>query len=80
MVTIQVSPLETGWRVSADTLANDMVFQSGAAAEAAARRLAIALAESGAGADLRITLRDGSRGPRLVWPPGAATAQALRAA
>jgi hypothetical protein len=68
MRIIDVTPLDWGWRVSLDTLAGDMVFARGGAAEGAARRLAARLADHGLASELRIRLRDGSLAARLVWP------------
>ena len=79
MRLITVAPLADGWRLSADELANDMVFRSGRAAESAARRLALRLARAGQSAEVCIRLRDNSIGARLVCPalrpPGPAPAQ-----
>jgi hypothetical protein len=84
MQVIEVAPLGPGWRVSLGTLAGDMVFARGGAAESAARRLAARLAHSGQASELRIRLRDGSLAERLVWPAlprrDAAPAAALEAA
>jgi hypothetical protein len=68
MQIIEVAPLDWGWRVSLPTLAGDMVFARGGAAESAARRLAARLAGHGLASELRIRLRDGSLAARLVWP------------
>lgn len=70
MISIAVEPLAGGWRVRSDALAGDQVFARGAAAEAAARRLAQAFAEAGESAELRIVLRDGSLAERSLWAPG----------
>ncbi len=69
MCQLTVAPLAEGWRLSADNVQNDMVFISGRAAEAAARRLALRLSRAGTPTELRIQLRDGSLGARFVYPP-----------
>lgn len=56
---IKVEPLGRDWRVHNETLGEDMMFQSGAAAEAAARVLADVSARRGQSAEVRIRLRDG---------------------
>ena len=75
MHLLTVAPLADGWRLSVDNVQNDMVFASGAAAEAAARRLALRLSRAGTPAEVRIHLRDNSLGARFVCPP--ATPQRL---
>jgi len=69
MRVITVAPLADGWRLSVETVENDMVFASGAAAEAAARRLALRLSQAGTPAEVRIHLRDNSLGARFICPP-----------
>ena len=69
MRVLTVAPLADGWRLSIDNVQNDMVFTSGAAAEAAARRLALRLSQAGTPAELRIYLRDYSLGARFICPP-----------
>lgn len=54
-----------GWSVKADTFDNELLFQSGAQAERAARRLAAQYAHAGHEAEVRIFLRDGSVAGRL---------------
>jgi hypothetical protein len=56
---IKVEPFGRDWRVHNETLGEDMMFQSGAAAEAAARVLADVSARRGQSAEVRIRLRDG---------------------
>jgi hypothetical protein len=68
MQTIDVAPLDSGWRVSLGGLAGDMVFARGGAAESAARRLAARLARGGVASELKIRLRDGALAERQVWP------------
>lgn len=69
MRLLKVAPLGDGWRLSLDNVQNDMVFARGAAAEAAARRLALRLAQAGIPAEVRIHLRDSSLGARFICPP-----------
>jgi len=73
-----VEGLPTGWAVRTEHAAGEMLFHTGAAAEAAARRLAERLASTGFPAKLTVRLRDGSVAGRFVFPP-AATPQATRA-
>jgi hypothetical protein len=56
---ISVQPFGDGWSVRADAFDSEMMFLSGAKAEAAARRLADKLARGGERAEIRIFLRDG---------------------
>ena len=67
--TIKVEPYGKDWKVWSETLDEDMMFQSGAAAEAAARLLADAAAKACGSAEVQIYLRDGSLGARLTYPP-----------
>lgn len=69
MRVLEIQPLPVGWSLSLSGLANAMLFRSGAAAEAAARRLAARLAGQGEPAKLVIRLRDGSIGGRFLFPP-----------
>jgi hypothetical protein len=57
---ISVEPFGDGWAVRSDQLDNDMVFQRGAAAEAAAKILGDGLARLGRPAKIVIRLRDGT--------------------
>jgi hypothetical protein len=56
---ISVLPCGEGWCVRSDGFDGEMVFLSGAKAEAAARRLAETFAQAGDNAEIRIFLRDG---------------------
>lgn len=56
---ISVQPLGDGWSVRSDAFDSEMMFLSGAKAEAAARRLAATLAKGGQRSEIRIFLRDG---------------------
>lgn len=66
--TISVHPVGNGWSVSSDAFDSDMMFLSGAKAEAAARRMASALSQSGQDCEIRIFLRDGRLAGRFVTP------------
>jgi hypothetical protein len=65
---ISVQPIGEGWSMRTDAFDSEMVFLSGAKAEAAARRLAETLARNGQGAEIRIFLRDGRLAGRVVRP------------
>ena len=67
--TISVLPEQNGWVVRSAAFENDMVFHSGAKAEAAARRLGEKLAAHGQAAEIRVILRDGSLAGRFVCAP-----------
>lgn len=56
---ISVQPFGDGWSLRADAFDSEMMFLSGAKAEAAARRLADKFARGGETAEIRIYLRDG---------------------
>lgn len=68
---IKVEPYGRDWKVRSDRLDEDMMFHSGAAAEAAARLLADATAKAGHSAEVQILLRDGSLAGRVSFasPP-----------
>ena len=63
---ISVQPIGDGWSLRSDAFDSEMMFFSGAKAEAAARRLAETIAKSGEGAEIRIFLRDGRLAGRVV--------------
>jgi hypothetical protein len=65
---IYVKPMGDGWSVRADALDSEMVFLSGAKAEAAARRLAEAWAKTGKPSEIHIFLRDGALAGRFAVP------------
>jgi hypothetical protein len=65
---ITVSPAGPGWALQSPGLDGDLVFSSGAKAEAAARRLAQRIAESGDAVELRVVVRDGSLGGVFIYP------------
>ncbi len=65
---ISVAPEGEGWAVRSDLLQDDMTFDQGGRAEAAARVLADNWARSGRPAEVRIFLRDGSEAGTLEFP------------
>jgi len=65
---ISVQPFGDGWSVRSDAFDSEMMFLSGAKAEAAARRLADKLTKGGESAEIRIFLRDGQLAGRVVRP------------
>lgn len=65
---ISVQPMGDGWSVRSEAFDSEMMFLSGAKAEAAARRLAETLARNGETAEIRIFLRDGRLAGRVVKP------------
>ncbi len=65
---ISVQPFGDGWSVRSDAFDSEMMFLSGAKAEAAARRLADKLTRDGESAEIRIFLRDGQLAGRVVRP------------
>ena len=73
-LTISVVPVGDGWAVRSDGFDNDMLFQAGAKAEAAARDLARRYADEGVAAEVAIFLRDGALAGRIRHPPAASAA------
>jgi hypothetical protein len=67
--TISITPAQHGWTLQGDTLEAGMMFLSGAAAESAARTLALSYARVGRETEIRIFLRDGSLAGRFVCGP-----------
>ena len=67
---ILVAPALTGWSVTSDGFANDMLFLSGAKAESTARKLAQKIAALGEAAQVEVRLRDGSLAGRIDCAPG----------
>ena len=67
--TISVQPIGEGWSVTSDAFDADMVFLSGAKAEAAARRMAASMSNGGEAIEIRIFLRDGQLAGRFVTQP-----------
>lgn len=66
---ISVRPADDGWMLDAGFLEGPLMFCSGGRAEDAALRIATALAENGAWAEIAVTTRDGQRVSRFVCPP-----------
>lgn len=69
MHTIRVAPADAWWAVRSDVFDNEMLFRSGGQAEAAGKRLAIALARAGRLAKLEVKARDGRTVARFLCPP-----------
>jgi hypothetical protein len=67
--TISVKPVGDGWSVQSNAFDGEMMFLSGAKAEAAARRLARTLSKAGEHAEIHIFLRDGAVAGRFSVPP-----------
>jgi hypothetical protein len=65
---IAVKPIGDGWSVQAEAFESEMVFLSGAKAEAAARRLARTLSDNGQASEIRIFLRDGVLAAQFAVP------------
>ena len=72
MQGISVQPAGEGWMVQAQSLAGPLVFRSASRAEDAAWRIARALADNGAWAQIEVAARDGLRLSRFLCPPGEA--------
>lgn len=62
-----------GWSVRSSAADNEMMFLSGAKAEAAARKLGAKMAAKGHMAEIRIFLRDGTQAAKFVCPPQVAS-------
>ena len=67
-LTISVVPAGDGWAVRSAEFDNDMLFQAGAKAEAAARALARRYADEGVAAEVAIFLRNGALAGRFLHP------------
>ena len=65
---ISVAPAGEGWAIHSDDIAEDLFFQSGGRAEAAARALADRNAEQGRAAEVQIFLRDGALAGVVSYP------------
>ena len=65
---ISVAPAGEGWAVRSDLLDNELTFEQGGRAEAAARALADRYAQSGRSAEVRIFLRDRTLAGRFAHP------------
>ena len=68
MQTVSVMPADGGWRVTSDTIDNDLMFRRGRSAERAALRLAEAAAQAGELVRLEVYLADGSVARRFICP------------
>ncbi|MCC7267483.1 MAG: hypothetical protein IT546_09125 [Caulobacteraceae bacterium] len=77
MQTISVTPADAGWAVRSEAIVGPLLFRSGAKAEAAAKRLAQALAAVGDPVRIDISLRNGQPGGRYLFDPEGASARAL---
>ena len=60
MSIITLVPHAAGWTMTTDTVANDLLFRSGAEAEKAAINLAERLFQAGLPCEVRIHLRNGA--------------------
>jgi hypothetical protein len=67
-LTISVVPVGEGWAVRSAEFDNEMLFQAGGRAEAAARALARRYAARGLTAEVAIFLRDGTLAGRVLHP------------
>ena len=76
---IFVVPVGDGWSVRSPSFENDMLFNAGAKAEAAARELARRYAERGQSAEVAIFLRDGALAGRFLHPAAATHLDAMPA-
>ncbi|MDB5447461.1 MAG: hypothetical protein JWQ97_2778 [Phenylobacterium sp.] len=65
---ITVVPAGDGWAVRSPGFDNEMLFQAGAKAEAAARALARRFAQDGVSTEVAIFLRDGALAGSFVHP------------
>ena len=72
MQIISVTHAEAGWAVGSTAIEGPLLFRSGAKAEAAAKRLARALAAAGDPVRIDISLRNGKPGGRFLFDPEAA--------
>lgn len=65
---IDVTPAGNGWAVHSDILDEDLTFDRGGRAEAAARDLAGRAARAGRSAEVRVFLKDGALAGRFLHP------------
>lgn len=63
---ILVAPAGDGWAVRSEAFDNELIFEAGGRAEAAARALADRYARSGAAAEVSIFLRNGDLAGRFM--------------
>ena len=68
---ISVAPAGTGWAVRSEAFDNELMFEAGGRAEAAARALAERYAKAGALAEVSIFMRNGDLAGRFVHAPAA---------
>ncbi|HEY9236735.1 MULTISPECIES: hypothetical protein [Phenylobacterium] len=68
---IHVAPAGDGWIVRSEAFDNELVFEAGGRAEAAARALADRYASAGALAEVSIYLRNGDLAGRFLHAPAA---------
>ena len=76
---ISVVPVGDGWSVRSPSFENDMLFNAGAKAEAAARELARRYADRGQSVEVTIFLRDGAVAGRFLHPAPAGRLEAVPA-
>ena len=69
MLVISVEPLDGLWSITSTGLATKLVFQSGAAAERAARDLGLRAAAMGRAAEIVVRLRSGHLAGRILCQP-----------
>lgn len=77
MRLVTVTAVDSGWALEAPGATEAALFKSGAAAEAAACRLAQGLADAGEAVKLVIRLRDGSEAGRRLFPPRLTAGEAV---
>ena len=63
---ILVAPVGDGWTVRSEAFDNELIFEAGGRAEAAARALADRYARSGSAAEVQIFLRNGDLAGRFL--------------
>lgn len=68
---IDVAPAGDGWIVRSEAFDNELIFEAGGRAEAAARALADRYARAGALAEVSIFLRNGDLAGRFLHAPAA---------
>jgi hypothetical protein len=67
--SVIVAPVDKGWSVSVDGVANPMLFRSGRSAEEAGRALAQRLAQHTGAAQLEVRLKGGAVAGRFILRP-----------
>lgn len=63
---ISVAPAANGWVVRSEAFDNELMFEAGGRAEAAARSLATRYAQAGRPTEVNIFLRDGALAGRFM--------------